>query len=63
VEEPEDLGIFPASMSEMLGVCAEDESPRQDHMGLMDMSTVNENLESGDKTPGFGQQEEFDAYN
>jgi len=29
-------------------------------MGLMDMSTVNENPESGDETPGFGQFEGHD---
>ena len=56
LEELEDLGIFPASMSEMLGVCAEDESPRQEHMGLIAMATENENLESEGSPSGSGQE-------
>ena len=46
-------------MSEMLGVCAENESPRQKYMGLIAMATENENLESGDETPGSGQLDKY----
>ena len=43
----------------MLGVCAEDESPRQEHMGLIIMAIANENPESGDETPGSGQLDKY----
>ena len=43
----------------MFGVCAEDESPRQEHMGLIAMTITNETSELGDETPGSGQLDKY----
>ena len=59
MEEPEDLGIFPASMSEMFGVCAEDESPRQEYMGLIGMSITENASESEGSPSGSGQIDKY----
>ena len=59
MEEPEDFGLLPATMSRLLRVCAEHESPRQEHMGLITMATENENLESEGSPSGSDQLDKY----
>ena len=46
-------------MSEMLGVCAENESPRQEYMGLIGMSITENASESEGSPSGSGQIDKY----